>query len=73
MALASNRRRNGSINQFWNAFGTNIAPSLVPHCTPFGPHLGIIGPVGPMYALCGLHTHTHSTRHTPSKIALPQT
>ena len=44
MALASRRQWNGSINRFWNAFGSHFAPQLGPHWAPFELHLGLIGP-----------------------------
>ena len=52
MALASNRQWNGSINRFWNAFGSHFAP----HLGPIGLHLGFAwASLGPILATPGPH------------------
>ena len=52
MALASNRQWNGSINRFWNAFGSHFAP----HLGPIGLHLGFgWASLGPILATPGPH------------------
>ena len=52
MALAGNRQWNGSINRFWNAFGSHFAP----HLGPIGLHLGFTwASLGPILATPGRH------------------
>ena len=52
MALASNRQWNGSINRFWNAFGSHFAP----HLGPIWLHLGFgWASLGPILATPGPH------------------
>ena len=83
MALASNRQWNGSINRFWNAFGSDF----VPHSGPIGLHLGFactaLGPIlatpGPHWApfapnfdpLGSCQLHEHLTRAHLSSICAP--
>ena len=71
MALAGNRQWNGSINRFWNAFGSHLPPPCVPlgsiwaslghHWAPSWPHLGLIGPHLPQISTplgpCQLREH----------------